>query len=58
MIHRNMEVPSGKEQMVLQGDAIEEPFLVPQRTFQTRVLQRTISLKSSSKNLYMFLKEL
>jgi len=30
-------------------------FLVPQRTFQTRVLQRTISLKSSSKN--HFLKE-
>jgi len=24
--------------MVLQSDAIEEPFLVPQRTFQTRVL--------------------
>jgi len=24
--------------MVLQSDAIEEPFLIPQRTFQTRVL--------------------
>jgi len=27
------------------------PFLVPQITFQTRVLQRTISLQSYSKNL-------
>jgi len=36
--------------MVLQSDNREEPFLVPQRTFQTRVLKRTISLKSSLKN--------
>jgi len=26
---------------VLQSDAIEEPFMVPQRTFQPRVLSRT-----------------
>jgi len=30
---------------VHQSDAIEEPFLVPHRTFQTRVLERIISLK-------------
>jgi len=35
--HRNMKEPSGTK-MVLQSDAIEEPFLVPQRTFRTRVL--------------------
>jgi len=34
---------------VLQSDAIEEPFLVPQRIFQTRVLCGTIS--GSTKNL-------
>jgi len=33
---RTMKVPSGKR--VLQSDAIEEPFWVPPRTFQSRIL--------------------
>jgi len=44
--------------MVLQSDAIEEPFLVPQRTFQTRVLKEPfpsrvlqITYEGVSKNL-------
>jgi len=35
--HRNMKVHL-EPKMVLQSDVIEEPFLVPQRTFQTKVL--------------------
>jgi len=35
--HRTMKVHL-EPKMVLQSDAIDKPYLVPQRTFQTRVL--------------------
>jgi len=35
---QNHEGAMWNRKMVLQSDAIEEPFLVPQRTSQTRVL--------------------
>jgi len=44
-----LKVPSGTENGSSEWCHTEEPFLVPQRTSQTRVLQRPISLKSSSK---------